>query len=247
MGRIAWGLLGLLLVAAAPAPAGAGAGAGADVASADGTVRVASRDPALPAPLLADLADRAAREYAALRRLFRSDVGPVRVVVADRPVAFHRPPATVHIPSRTLRRGTAITAHEITHLLARGWASQVLKEGLAVYAQERVGTARGWPNYRRTVHATAARLSAPAGAAVKSPADAETVLGGPARKDVAARRAAYAVAGSWVQWLIEEIFAGDTARFMDRLYRSGDYRAATGESHAGLQARWRAFIDGGRQ
>ncbi|MGB0555222.1 MAG: hypothetical protein ACPGQV_22085 [Alphaproteobacteria bacterium] len=78
------------------------------------------------------------------------DVGRVTVRVHDSGIARHFPPATIRISSRLLRKSTVITAHEIIHLLSQGWASQVLKEGLAIYLQARFGEQRGWPNYPRT-------------------------------------------------------------------------------------------------
>jgi len=123
--------------------------------STDKSIRVVNGGPSLPHRQLQALAGQAAREYAALRAVLGEDVGRVTVWVHDSGIARHFPPATIRIPTRLLRKSTVITAHEITHLLSQGWASQVLKEGLASYLQARFGGQRGWPNYRRTLHGAA--------------------------------------------------------------------------------------------
>ena len=120
--------------------------------STDKMICVVNGDPSLPRRQLQALAGQAAREYAALRAVLHQDVGRVTVRIHDAGIARHFPPATIRIPTRLLRKSTVIAAHEITHLLAQGWASQVLKEGLASYLQARFGEQQGWPNYWRTLH-----------------------------------------------------------------------------------------------
>ncbi|MDP6391041.1 MAG: hypothetical protein QF654_14180 [Alphaproteobacteria bacterium] len=211
--------------------------------SADRTVRVVNHDPKLRSQQLERLAGQAAREYTALRRAFGKDVGRITVEVRDRGVGRHFPPATIHIPSRLIRKSRAITAHEITHLLAQGWTSLVLKEGLAVYAQARFGEQRGWPNYGRPIHRSARRWRNTPNVGVRTPADAEFVWATARRRDTEARRAAYAIAGSWVTWIVEEKLGGDLGRFMERLYRTGDYPAALGQPQAALAREWGEFVE----
>ena len=207
--------------------------------SADKTVRVVNHDPKLGSQQLERLAGQAAREYALLRQAFGKDVGRVTVEVRDRGVGRHRPPATILIPSRLIRTSRAITAHEITHLLAQGWASAVLKEGLAVYAQARFGEQRGWPNNGRPIHRSARRWRNMPDVGVRTPADADAVLRTARRGEV--RRAAYAIAGSWVTWIVDEKLG--LGRFMAALYRSGDYPTALGRSEAALAREWAGFVE----
>jgi hypothetical protein len=101
------------------------------------------------------LAGQAVREYAALRAVLHEDVGRITVRIHDAGIARHFPPATIRIPTQLLRKSTVIAAHEITHLLSQGWASQVLKEGLASYLQARFVEQQGWPNCRCTLHGAA--------------------------------------------------------------------------------------------
>ena len=155
--------------------------------SAGGTIRVVSFDATLPAGNLRRLAAQAEREYIQLKAFFRNDVGQVTVNVRDSGVARHFPPASIRIPSHLVRNGTAITAYEIVHLLAQGWASQVFNEGLAVYLQERIGEQSGWPNYRRTVDAAARHWRQRKDIGVRTLAMAETAMRG-GRKAGAERR-----------------------------------------------------------
>ena len=236
--------IGFAIAALAMLAAGCETNRNADAfLGADQTVRVVNHDPKLRSQQLESLAGQAGREYALLRRAFGKDVGRVTVEVRDRGVGRHRPPATILIPSRLIRTSRAITAHEITHLLAQGWASAVLKEGLAVYAQDRFGEQRGWPNHGRPIHRSARRWRNRPDMGVRTPADADAVLRTARRGEVERRRAAYAIAGSWVTWIVEQRLGGDLGRFMDRLYRTGDYPAALGRPQAALAREWTAFVE----
>ena len=209
--------------------------------STDKTIRVVNGGPSLPHRQLQALAGQAAREYAALRAVLGEDVGRVTVRVHDSGIARHFPPATIRIPTRLLRKSTVITAHEITHLLSQGWASQVLKEGLASYLQARFGEQRGWPNYRRTLHG-AARYWLRESESVHGLADAERTLGNGLSAPTKTRLVAYNLAGSWVRWLLEEKLAGDLDRFMREIYRTENYEAATDLPLLQLWAEWREFL-----
>ena len=214
----------------------------AAVRSIDGSVRVVDHSAELDPEALRRLADQTEREYLQLQQLFGVHVGHVTVNVRKTGVGRHFPPAAIRIPMTTIAKRTAITAHELTHLLNQGWASMVLKEGLAVYGQNRIGEQPGWPNYKRGIHRAAhAAIIAPA-APVRSPAGAEQAFATARLGQTVKRRAAYNVSGSWVTWLINQRMGGNLDRFMATLYRSGDYPAATGKSYAWLDAAWRRFV-----
>ena len=213
------------------------------VPSFDGSVCAVSRDPVVAQHDIQSLADQTARERAALVAYLGNDVGLITVIVRKKGNARHKPPATIFIPSRLIPKRHAITAHEITHLLTQGWASQILKEGLAVYAQYRFGEQQGWPNYRRSVHDAARRWRNDPRIAVDTPGAAESALRKARKGETARRLAAYSVAGSWVAWILEVKMGGDIARFLGRLYRTGDYEATLGANYGRLLTEWRAYLD----
>lgn len=214
------------------------------IESADQRIRVLNYDRALNRGQLERLAAQAAREYAALGALLGTDVGPITVRVRNSGIGRHFPPAAIRIPSRLIRKSTAITAHEITHLLSQGWANRVLKEGLATYLQNRLGEQNGWPNYRRSVHGAARHWGRKRDVGVRDLAAAEAVLSKGLRATSQARQAAYSLSGSWVQWLIEEKLDGNITRFMGEIYRTENYRQVFGFPLRHLQAKWQTEVMG---
>jgi len=176
--------------------------------------------------------------------MFGADVGAVTVRLRPKGVARHMPPAAIVIPARLVNDGRVITAHEITHLLTQGWASVLLKEGLAVYAQDKVGERKGWPNEGRNVHRVAFDEVTQSAPLVRTPEEADKALSTSNAGQAKLRRAAYAVAGSFVTWLIEERFRGELGQFMNTLYRSGNYSGATGSDFETLQRAWRRYVEG---
>lgn len=212
------------------------------IKSADRMVCAKRYDPNVTPEQIRALADQAARERAVLVRYFNSDVGPITLIVRDKGIAYHEPPATIHIPSTRIGKRHAVTAHEITHLLTQGWASRFLKEGLAVYAQYKFGEQQGWPNYRRSVHTAAQRWLAGKDNKIRTPKDAEFALRTARVGERRLRLAAYSVAGSWVMWIIEQKFGGDITRFMSDLYRSGNYDGVSSGGIEELTHEWRAFL-----
>jgi hypothetical protein len=205
-------------------------------------VRVENNDPTITKAQRQALRQQAAREYEKLKFFFNADVGPVTLTVRDHGVGRHVPPAQIIIPSRLIEKSRAITAHELTHLLTQGWASSLLKEGLAVYAQDKFGEQRGWPNFKQSVHRAAIIAINKAEPLVRGPGDANHVLSTRNPGNTNLRRAAYNVAGSWVMWIIEQRMDGDITRFMADLYRSNAYRKALGSSFAELRREWREFL-----
>lgn len=214
--------------------------AGADSAS----VRVVDENSGVDPAAFPDIAAQAAREYEKLKAMFATDVGVVTVRLRPKGVARHIAPATIVIPSRLVNDGRVITAHEITHLLTQGWASALLKEGLAVYAQDKVGERKGWPNEGRNVHRVAFDAVTQSAPLVRTPEEADKALSTSNAKQAKLRRAAYAVAGSFVTWLIDERFRGELGKFMNTLYRSGNYAGATGSDFETLQRAWRRYLEG---
>lgn len=77
---------------------------------------------------------------------------------------------------------------------------------------------------------------------VQTPEDAEAVPSNWHKDDTARQRAAYSVSGSWAMWLIERKFDGDVGRFLDSLYRPGDYQSALNQTYASLLQEWRSFL-----
>jgi hypothetical protein len=216
---------------------------GQPVAGADDSVRFIDEHSGVDPAAFPDIAAQAAREYEKLKAMFGTDVGVVTVKLRPKGVARHIPPAAIVIPARLVNDGRVITAHEITHLLTQGWASALLKEGLAVYAQDRVGERKGWPNEGRNVHRVAFEAVTQSAALVRTPEEADKALSTSNAGQARLRRAAYAVAGSFVTWLIDERFRGELGQFMNTLYRSGNYAGATGADFAALQREWREYVE----
>lgn len=212
------------------------------IESADRTICAVRYDKNITAGQIQTLADQAARERAILVRYFGNDVGPITIIVRDKGIAYHEPPTTIHIPSARITKRYAITAHEMTHLLTQGWASQVLKEGLAVYTQYKFGEQQGWPNYERSVHAAAQQWLSDKDNNIRTPKEAEFALRTARRGERRLRLSAYSIAGSWVMWIVEQKFDGDIARFMKELYRSGDYGSVVSGGIEALTREWRAFL-----
>ncbi|GEM_PF-1544167 len=236
MCRIAPSLLAAVLLGSGAAQACTG------VASADGMVCAVVRGAGVAPGDIQRLADQAAREREALIVYLGNDVGPITLVVRGKGIARHKPPATIFIPVRLIAKSTAITAHETTHLLTQGWASRVLKEGLAVYTQYRLGEQQGWPNYRRSVHAAARRWIGDDSVTVRTPDEAAAAFRRAGKGDTKLKLAAYSVSGSWVMWIVERKLGGGIRRFLDTLYRKGDYEAALGQHYPALVAEWRAYL-----
>ena len=207
------------------------------------TIRVIDEGSGLEPDYVPGLIGQAAREYEKLKVLFHNDVGVVTIRLRANGPARHLPPADIVIPAPRVRDGRAVTAHEITHLLNQGWANGLLKEGLAVWAQDRVGEQAGWPNEGRLIHQVARAAITEADPLVRGPSDANKVLSTRNPGMAKLRRAAYAVAGSWVTWLIETQFAGDVMRFQAELYRTGNYQAVLGRPFKPLRREWRAYLD----
>ena len=183
-----------------------------------------------------------AREYAKLKAFFGIDVGPVVVTLVKKGVGRHFPPNRIQIPAAQVRHARAVSAHELTHLLTQGWANGLLKEGLAVYGQDKFGETPAWPNWGQNIHQAAYAEIVTPDTDVRGPGDANRVLSTPNPGKTKLRLAAYRVAGSWVTWLIDERMSGDVRRFVKTVYRSGSYKKALGETFQELRPAWKAYV-----
>lgn len=156
------------------------------------------------------------------------------------------------IPPHIIEQRIVPLAHELTHVIAGSAADDVLAEGLAVYYQERFGADPAFPNFGDPLdHALPEALMARYGtqdiaAAVEafsrelgSAADRSKILSSWIADidSQDARALAYIVAGSYVRFLIEVLFEGDSHKFLE-LYRSGDYSSALGISADETWDRW---------
>lgn len=160
----------------------------------------------------------------------------------------------VGFPPRVVVRNAVIVAHEMTHLFMPERASEALREGIAVYAQDRFGEVAGYPNYAEDLDAVIVRrLRRGVGSGVRTFSEAEAFFrrnrgrGPGGRKlplseiDHDERRNAYLLAGSFTRYLFEVVLEADMDAFK-RIYVSGDYEPVTGRSAAEIEAAWRARI-----
>ncbi len=226
-----------LLLTALPAAA-------ADVSSKDGRILVRSEYAHLSDRMKADLAARAARELKALEAFFDTTAQhPIIVDLADRyPFSIaYRHRNLIGFPRHIIERNMAVTAHEITHLLLPFGHSAALREGIAIYAQDRFGEVTGFPNFGSDVHGEAALRLARVGGQLFSFQDAESYLRRPGAVSQRTRRDAYFIAGSFTRFLIDDLFEENVQAFLP-LYEDGDYLGHTGRSLQEIEKVWRARI-----
>lgn len=209
---------------------------------------------------IAALAAEAEREYEAITNsLGMTSLPDIRIVVTrafegiEVEISQSYPESLlILIPPHIIQRRFVPLAHELTHVIAGPAADDVLSEGLAVYYQERFGADPAFPNFGDPLdHALPEALKARYGTQ-----DIAAAVGAFSREfgastdkmvtlsswiydidDQDARSLAYIVAGSYVRFLIEKMFEGDTRKFLG-LYRSGDYRSALGISADETWDRW---------
>jgi len=226
-----------LLLAALPAAAD-------DVLSQDGFIVVRSDYTQLSQDMKADLAARAARELSALEGFFGSTAArPIIVDLADRyPFSIaYRHLNLIGFPRHIIEQNMAVTAHEIKHLILPHGHSAALREGIAIYAQDRFGEITGFPNFGSDVHVEAALRLARPGAQLNSFKDAEAYLRRPGAVNQRIRRDAYIIGGSFTRFLIEDLFEGNVPAFLT-LYEDGDYQRHTGRPLDAIERVWRDRI-----
>lgn len=139
----------------------------------------------------------------------------------------------MEMPLRRVTRNDGALLHEIVHVYAPH-DNRFLAEGLAVYLQAKLGGNRAFPNDGDPL-AKVARGDLPSSEvmarleAVRTPVPLGRVMD---------ERAAYVLAGSFVEHLIEK-------RGLDRfkvLYESGSYETAYGRTFAALEREWRGAL-----
>jgi hypothetical protein len=142
----------------------------------------------------------------------------------------------MEMPLRHVRARTGALVHEIVHIYAPH-DNRFLAEGLAVYLQERLGGNPAFPNVRGEDFQglARARLAEVPSLALLNAVRTPAPLG-----QGADTRAAYIVAGSFVGFLIEQ-YGLPTFR---RLYETGHYEEAYGNSLQRLEEEWRAHVQG---
>ncbi|MBO6521596.1 MAG: hypothetical protein JJ900_14510 [Rhodospirillales bacterium] len=250
--------MGFILAVAVAAPLSLAGCAGQDARLVKGEniqVRVLQDGAAMETA--AALAERGDRVYRQLRTFFARDV-PVPVTIkidANARIArsFSARNAIV-FPPRVVTGNNAIIAHEMTHLFMPENRSEALREGIAVYAQDRFGEVPGYPNYGNDLdQLVVKRLSDGIGKDVGTFSAAEALFrhnrgtdsGGKRvsldKVDAEARRNAYLIAGSFVRYLFDDVLRSDMAAFK-RLYTEGDYLRETGMMLAALEAGWQRHI-----
>lgn len=215
-----------------------------DVPSPDGHILVRSEYGHLSDGMKADLAARSARELKSLEAYFGTTAQrPIIVDLADRyPFSIaYRHLNLIGFPRHIIERDMAVTAHEITHLLLPRGHSAALREGIAIYAQDRFGEVTGFPNFGSDVHAEAALRLTRAGGQLSSFKDAEAYLRRPGAVNQRVRRDAYFIAGSFTRFLLEDLFDGNVQAFLP-LYEDGDYQRHTGRPLDDIERVWRARI-----
>lgn len=122
----------------------------------------------------------------------------------------------------TVQRQRAATIHEVVHVFAPN-GNRFLAEGLAVYAHEKLGGPRAYPNFGQDLHVAARRYASRADLAALDAISTPAMLGD---------QNAYVVAGSFVRHLIERSGL-DTFR---KLYALSPL--VPGQRNAGDPARW---------
>lgn len=225
--------------------------AGAGAAQAAVSVEIGDAAP-VPQSAVVALAVEAKHAYDAITKSLRMTSFPnIRIVVTktfdgtEVKISQSYPRLLlILIPPHIIQRRIVPLAHELTHVIAGPAADDILSEGLAVYYHEKFGTDPAFPNFgdpldhalpealkarfkTQDVAAAAEAFSHELGATTDKTATLTDWIDDIDNQD--ARALAYIVAGSYVRFLIETMFEGDTRKFLE-LYRSGDYGSALGVS-----------------
>ena len=207
----------------------------------------------IPQAALDEITARGTRIRAKLEAFFGRDVPrPIIIDLGPRHRVGHAIAErnTVGFPKSIVDRNAVVLAHEMTHLIMPEHHWYALREGIAVYAQDRFGEVKGYPNLgndldrmliRRLKQRPDAKprtfLEAEAFfRRVRAPKPGETKL---TWRDIDQwdRRNAYLLGGSFARYLLDVVLKGDMATFK-RLYMSGDIAGVVGRPVEAIQADW---------
>ncbi len=216
-------------------------------------VQVQALSNTIPMETMNEIAARSERIYTKLAAFFgRNPPSAVRVELGaqQRIARSFAERNTIVFPMRVVESKSVIIAHEMTHLFMPERHSEALREGIAVYAQDRFGEVSGYPNYGVDVdRLLSRRLRDGVGKSVASFSGAEAFfrrargdgVGQPKLKwkdiDQEARRNAYLAGGSFTRYLFEVELQSDMTRFRT-LYVGGDIPGVTGKSLQEIEAAW---------
>ena len=139
----------------------------------------------------------------------------------------------MEMPLKVVREQRSAILHEIVHVYAPN-TNRFLAEGLAVYLQQKLGGNPAFPNFGKDLRVLARdRLSAVSSLEslnnVRTPRPLRTVM---------QEQPAYILAGSFVQFLIENY--GLT--MFRSLYDIGNYESVYGKNLAALESEWRTEL-----
>jgi hypothetical protein len=140
-------------------------------------------------------------------------------------------PGKIEMPLAMAKDRTGALLHEITHNYARN-RNSLLREGLAVYLQDKIGGNRSFPNQGQNLHVLARRML---------PSIASLDRLNSVRGDlslVMPKRPAYILSGSFVKFLIDRY---GLPQFRT-LYETGSYEQAYQKSLRILEDEWRSII-----
>lgn len=232
--------------------------ASADAVSINGKfVVVQSHDKTIPAESIASIVDRGDRLFPILSEFFGRNI-PVPVVIdlgarlkGGRSFADKN---MIGFPKRVIDQNIVIIAHEMTHLYMPERILEALREGIAVYVQDRFGEVPGYPNFGKDLDVLLQRqMKNRPDSSIRSFLDAEAFFKKNRRGQhqldqlsigkisPADRRDAYIVAGSFTRYLFEVVLMQDMGRFK-RIYTSGDFQTVTGKSLSAIQKAWAKHI-----
>jgi hypothetical protein len=172
-------------------------------------------------------------------------------------------------PAAEVIAGEAAIAHELTHVYFPN-GNRMLAEGLAVYVQHKIGKTRAFPNFGLDLHQMVRDFTCPRGTAPNGlDKIALVTIDQIATPDVVSFRIgrrlfdlggdAYPVVGSFVQFLIENLGAGETTESRMAKFRNAylqtplvplerepgqrdRWEKIYGQSLSDLASQWKPFI-----
>lgn len=184
-----------------------------------------------------DLALQAKREYEKISKFLGVAYHNINIVIGNythsRTLYNTR---TIEIPSALVPKRNVPTAHEITHVIT-GNPNLLLSEGLGVYVQDKFGENDVYPNYGFDVHELTVKGAKELFQNRMPNLNTATLYIRDYPIGDKRRSLGYIMAGSFVRYLIEEVFNADIKRFMG-MYYAVDYKGHTGKSFGELEKAW---------